>query len=205
MLIAERDAVSPHRVSSGTGRWWGRRASFLWEGAASQFTPQSPTRNGSPNTAHESVGYASVAFLCLATRPRTTALYGNASHLFIDCRSVIVSRRKRHARPKAICGAMSRPGGSAARNLTLTEELEKLEQSITLTLQGTAKMSLTMTKRVDRLTQDRRDRPQLQQSSPHRHIQHSPHRRAICRAFTQCLGGLKGSEGDLYDDKAIAV
>ncbi|KAI8960059.1 DASH complex subunit Ask1-domain-containing protein [Daldinia sp. FL1419] len=30
---------------------------------------------------------------------------------------------------------MSRPGPSAARNLTLTEELEKLEQSITLTLQ----------------------------------------------------------------------
>ena len=31
---------------------------------------------------------------------------------------------------------MSRPGPSAPRNLTLTEELEKLEQSITLTLQG---------------------------------------------------------------------
>jgi len=31
---------------------------------------------------------------------------------------------------------MSRPSTSAARNLTLTEELEKLEQSITLTLQG---------------------------------------------------------------------
>ena len=31
---------------------------------------------------------------------------------------------------------MSQPGGSASRNLTLTEELEKLEQSITLTLQG---------------------------------------------------------------------
>lgn len=31
---------------------------------------------------------------------------------------------------------MSRPGSSAARNLTLTEELERLEQSITLTLQG---------------------------------------------------------------------
>lgn len=30
---------------------------------------------------------------------------------------------------------MSRPGSSAARNLTLTEELERLEQSITLTLQ----------------------------------------------------------------------
>lgn len=30
---------------------------------------------------------------------------------------------------------MSR-SGQAARNLTLTEELEKLEQSITLTLQG---------------------------------------------------------------------
>jgi hypothetical protein len=31
---------------------------------------------------------------------------------------------------------MSRPGSAAPRNLTLTEELEKLEQSITLTLQG---------------------------------------------------------------------
>lgn len=31
---------------------------------------------------------------------------------------------------------MSRAGSSAARNLTLTEELERLEQSITLTLQG---------------------------------------------------------------------
>lgn len=31
---------------------------------------------------------------------------------------------------------MSRANPSAQRNLTLTEELEKLEQSITLTLQG---------------------------------------------------------------------
>src|SRR5690554_3544113 len=31
---------------------------------------------------------------------------------------------------------MSRPGSAPPRNLTLTEELEKLEQSITLTLQG---------------------------------------------------------------------
>lgn len=31
---------------------------------------------------------------------------------------------------------MSRPGQAAPRSLTLTEELEKLEQSITLTLQG---------------------------------------------------------------------
>jgi DASH complex subunit ASK1 len=30
---------------------------------------------------------------------------------------------------------MARPGNAAMRNLTLTEELEKLEQSITLTLQ----------------------------------------------------------------------
>ena len=33
---------------------------------------------------------------------------------------------------------MSRQSTVAQRNLTLTEELEKLEQSITLTLQGTA-------------------------------------------------------------------
>lgn len=31
---------------------------------------------------------------------------------------------------------MARPSTSATRNLSLTEELEKLEQSITLTLQG---------------------------------------------------------------------
>jgi DASH complex subunit ASK1 len=31
---------------------------------------------------------------------------------------------------------MARPSSAAPRNLTLTEELEKLEQSITLTLQG---------------------------------------------------------------------
>jgi len=31
---------------------------------------------------------------------------------------------------------MARPSTAATRNLTLTEELEKLEQSITLTLQG---------------------------------------------------------------------
>lgn len=33
---------------------------------------------------------------------------------------------------------MSRANPSSQRNLTLTEELEKLEQSITLTLQGIA-------------------------------------------------------------------
>lgn len=33
---------------------------------------------------------------------------------------------------------MSRPGSSMSRPLTLTEELERLEQSITLTLQGLA-------------------------------------------------------------------
>ena len=33
---------------------------------------------------------------------------------------------------------MSRPNVAAPRNLSLTEELEKLEQSITLTLQGIA-------------------------------------------------------------------
>jgi DASH complex subunit ASK1 len=35
-----------------------------------------------------------------------------------------------------IANEMSRPNSSVQRNLTLTEELEKLEQSITLTLQG---------------------------------------------------------------------
>ncbi|GJC93940.1 spc97/spc98 family protein [Colletotrichum higginsianum] len=43
---------------------------------------------------------------------------------------------------------MSRPGPSA-RNLTLTEELEKLEQSITLTLQGTKMSFLTYATEID--------------------------------------------------------
>lgn len=50
---------------------------------------------------------------------------------------------QRQTRPKQSTGLssrtqpkMSRAGSSAARNLTLTEELERLEQSITLTLQG---------------------------------------------------------------------
>ena len=36
---------------------------------------------------------------------------------------------------------MSRQSTAAQRNLTLTEELEKLEQSITLTLQGLNKVN----------------------------------------------------------------
>jgi hypothetical protein len=45
---------------------------------------------------------------------------------------------------------MARPSTSTTRNLSLTEELEKLEQSITLTLQGRlwseyiAEINLTM-------------------------------------------------------------
>lgn len=35
---------------------------------------------------------------------------------------------------------MARPSSSVQRNLTLMEELEKLEQSITLTLQGTRRL-----------------------------------------------------------------
>jgi hypothetical protein len=38
-----------------------------------------------------------------------------------------------------ISSAMARPPSAAQRNLSLMEELEKLEQSITLTLQGTRK------------------------------------------------------------------
>jgi len=39
---------------------------------------------------------------------------------------------------------MARPATAATRNLTLTEELEKLEQSITLTLQGEHSRTLTV-------------------------------------------------------------
>ena len=40
-------------------------------------------------------------------------------------------------------GMMARSSSTAQRNLTLMEELEKLEQSITLTLQGTRRLRVT--------------------------------------------------------------
>jgi hypothetical protein len=54
-----------------------------------------------------------------------------------------------------------------SRNLTLTEELEKLEQSITLTLQGKLP-SLYPSNVTDR----DRNRPQLQPGASHRNDEH---------------------------------
>lgn len=57
---------------------------------------------------------------------------------------------------------MSRPSSVVApRNLTLTEELEKLEQSITLTLQGESTAIVT----ADMADRWHRDRSQLQPSA----------------------------------------
>lgn len=66
---------------------------------------------------------------------------------------------------------MSRAGPSSQRPLSATEELEKLEQSITLTLQGRPqagrRWKLFAGWKLTVFTY--RDRPQLQQSPPDRH------------------------------------
>ena len=49
---------------------------------------------------------------------------------------IATSRATRQREQEQFLGAMAARQGAPARNLTLTEELEKLEQSITLTLQG---------------------------------------------------------------------
>jgi hypothetical protein len=54
------------------------------------------------------------------------------------------------------------------RNLSLTEELEKLEQSITLTLQGKQDQQYPAN-----TTNSNRNRPQLQPSASYRHQQRS--------------------------------
>jgi DASH complex subunit ASK1 len=77
---------------------------------------------------------------------------------------------------------------SQQRSLSLTEELEKLEQSITLTLQGWT----TPCRLVLLPTDDFRNRPQLQSSAPYCHVKHSSDSRAVCTAFARSVGGLKG-------------
>jgi hypothetical protein len=73
---------------------------------------------------------------------------------------------------------MSRQSLAPQRNLTLTEELEKLEQSITLTLQGKQEIPILLNDaNLDR------NRPQLQSSPPHRHIQHPPNCRTIWKTL----------------------
>lgn len=63
---------------------------------------------------------------------------------------------------------MARPS-AAARNLSLTEELEKLEQSITLTLQGESAQPILGICGPDK---ENRNRPQFQQGASDRHHQH---------------------------------
>ena len=75
---------------------------------------------------------------------------------------------------------MSRQSTAAQRNLSLTEELERLEQSITLTLQGTEPPFLLVESRDELLTLHsrqlidvcQRNRPQLQPCPPHSDNQH---------------------------------
>lgn len=74
---------------------------------------------------------------------------------------------------------MSRPSTSSARPLSLTEELEKLEQSITLTLQGTLESNSS----YDVAHQIRRNRPQFQSRTPDCNIKHPTNCRTICGSF----------------------
>jgi hypothetical protein len=67
---------------------------------------------------------------------------------------------------------MARPSSVVQqRQLTATEELEKLEQSITLTLQGKNTAPLRWAQGKSRLTYWR-NRPQLQSRTPHCHLEH---------------------------------
>jgi hypothetical protein len=85
----------------------------------------------------------------------------------------------------AIC-SMSRMSMAPQRNLSLTEELEKLEQSITLTLQGKHSHEHPAI-----ATDTSRNRPELQPSTPHRNNRHSPDSRAVRKTLGSCLGGLQ--------------
>lgn len=78
---------------------------------------------------------------------------------------------------------MSRMSMAPQRNLSLTEELEKLEQSITLTLQGKHSFEHPTI-----ATDTSRNRPKLQPRSSHRHNRNSTDRRTIRETFGGCLG-----------------
>lgn len=57
--------------------------------------------------------------------------------IFVDDTNIRrISSRAVPESPQHYTAKMSRPNSSLQRDLTLTEELERLEQSITLTLQG---------------------------------------------------------------------
>jgi hypothetical protein len=96
---------------------------------------------------------------------------------------------------------MSRQSMAPQRNLSLTEELEKLEQSITLTLQGKQTL-LYPTNATDRS----RNRPQFQSRASHRNYWHSAHCRTIWKAFGGCMGGIQVLEAVLRSQcKRVAV
>lgn len=79
-------------------------------------------------------------------------------------------------------GKMSRPSSVAQRSLTLTEELEKLEQSITLTLQGkqprprlSGRAGIDEAKRADSFHLPGRNRSKFQSGTSDSHNQSSSH------------------------------
>jgi hypothetical protein len=73
---------------------------------------------------------------------------------------------------------MSRQSMAPQRNLSLTEELERLEQSITLTLQGKQTLAYPTS-----ATDGSRNRPQLQPRASHRDDRDIAHCRTIREAF----------------------
>jgi len=85
---------------------------------------------------------------------------------------------------------MARPSTAATRNLTLTEELERLEQSITLTPQGTH--SNLPNEEHAFAKHFTRNRSQLQSRPPDSYNQYPAYRRAICEAFGECVGRIEG-------------
>lgn len=84
---------------------------------------------------------------------------------------------------------MSRPT-STARPLSVTEELEKLEQSITLTLQGKATIGPGIP--VVASSNRYRNRPQLQPGPSNRYIEHLANRGAVCGTLECSLGRVEG-------------
>ena len=82
---------------------------------------------------------------------------------------------------------MSRQSTVAQRNLTLTEELEKLEQSITLTLQG-IDISPVLESIMPILIC--RNRPQFQPGSPNCNYKYIANCRSIRRTLEKCVGRL---------------
>lgn len=86
---------------------------------------------------------------------------------------------------------MSRQGTTGQpRALSLTEELEKLEQSITLTLQGKVPQRAFTESRTD--PDAHRNRPQFQQSAPDSHLEYIADCGTIRKPFTRRMGGIKG-------------